>query len=233
MEEMTVTADAAISHLLNFVNKNVPGGLSNVVIAFTADHGAPSNPEWGVTHQLKAGRINEKELAQTLSAHLNETFGKPKTGSWILNAIGLNFYLNHLAIKDRNIDVIAMEAAAKAFLEQDSRAAFVFTFNDYKNRKLPPGILERQILHTYYPGRNGDVVMIPRPYFIPGEVTTNHVTGYSYDRTVPIILAGPYIKAGQYATRAEVVDIAPTLSFLTGTIPPNLCEGRVLAEILQ
>ena len=95
------------------------------------------------------------------------------------------------------MDKSAFEAAAKAFLEKDPRAAFVFTSSDYRNRKLPPGILERQILHTYYPGRNGDIVLLAKPLYIPkGESVATHLTGYNYDRTVPIILAGLHIKPG-------------------------------------
>ncbi|OFZ80571.1 MAG: hypothetical protein A2603_15315 [Bdellovibrionales bacterium RIFOXYD1_FULL_55_31] len=92
---------------------------------------------------------------------------------------------------------------------------------------------ERQILHTYYPGRSGDVVAIPRPYFMPeDEGPVVHLTGYTYDRTVPIILAGALFRPGIYANRAEVIDIAPTLSFVSSVLPPSLSEGRVLSEAL-
>jgi predicted AlkP superfamily pyrophosphatase or phosphodiesterase len=95
---------------------------------------------------------------------------------------------------------------------------------------------ERQILHTYFQGRSGDIILIPKPYFMPGgknDTSTTHLTGYSYDRTVPIIFAGYQIKPGIYSTRAEAVDIAPTLSFLARVLPPSLSEGRVLSEALR
>ena len=62
--------------------------------------------------------------------------------------------------------------------------------------------------------------------------TVTHQTGYNYDRMVPVILSGFKIKRGVHAQKAEVVDIAPTLSFLTGTIAPSMSEGRVLSEAL-
>lgn len=233
MEEMTVAEDRVISRLLNFLQKKVPGGLQNVVIAFTADHGAPPSPEWGRANKLEAGRIDEEELRKSLSDHLSEKFGKPKDGSWVQVVIGLNFYLNHDAIRDKGLESSVVEATAKSYLEKNPNAAFVLTYTEYLNRKLPPGMLERQSLHTYYKGRNGDVILIAKPYFIPTGASADHLTSYSYDRTVPIILAGGPIRSGIYATRAEVVDIAPTLSFILGTIPPSLSEGRVLHEILK
>jgi hypothetical protein len=93
-------------------------------------------------------------------------------------------------------------------------------------------LFEAQILRTYYPGRSGDVVGILAPFFVAGEATATHMTGYSYDRTVPILFAGPHIKAGVYASPADVVDIAPTLSFLLGTVAPSLCEGKVLSDVM-
>lgn len=232
-EEITLIEDRLISQLLNHIRKQTPGGLNDVVIAFTADHGVAPSPEWAVAHKLKAGRIDEEQLTEDLSNHLNEKFGKPAEGKWVPFINNYNVYLNHPEILKKKVDLAQMEASVKSEIEKDPRVVYVFTSTDYKNRKLPPGIFERQIHHTYYPGRSGDVVFQAKPYIVPPGPTANHVTGYAYDRTVPIILAGLHLKKGTYATRAEVVDIAPTLSFLTGALPPSLSEGRVLAEILQ
>jgi hypothetical protein len=57
------------------------------------------------------------------------------------------------------------------------------------------------------------------------------MSGYSYDKTVPIIIKGAMVKSGVYASKGKVIDIAPTLSFILGIIPPATNEGRVLSEI--
>ncbi|MBC7712816.1 MAG: hypothetical protein H7177_05730, partial [Rhizobacter sp.] len=109
--------------------------------------------------------------------------------------------------------------------------AHVFTHNDYDRKILPPGMHEKQILQTYYAGRSGDVIAIPKPFFVNDDVNqTTHMTGYSYDRTVPLILTGTAFKKEIFPKIVNIVDIAPTLTFLTGTIPPSLSEGRVLTE---
>ena len=74
--------------------------------------------------------------------------------------------------------------------------------------------------------------MIPLPFYMSKYATVTHQTGYTYDRTVPVILSGFHIKKGVHAEKAEVIDIAPTLSFLTGTIAPSMSEGRVLSEAI-
>ena len=68
--------------------------------------------------------------------------------------------------------------------------------------------------------------------YLEKNETDGHLTGNAYDRTVPIIFAGSAFKPGRYATRAEVVDIAPTLSYVSQVIFPTGTEGRVLSEAL-
>lgn len=236
MEEMTIAEDRVLSRFLNFLNRSVPGGLKNIVIAFTGDHGVAPQPEWAITQRIKAGRIDDEELGQLLSDYLNKKFGKPTAGQWISQVMGFNFYYNWPALQNKKIETSDIDAESKSFLTKTPGVAFVVTSTDYHNRKLPPGMHERQILHTYYPGRSGDLILIPKPFYIPGSAgnsNSTHITGYSYDRTVPIIISGFHIKRGTYSNRAEVIDIAPTLSFLTGTVPPSLSEGRVLSEIIS
>jgi arylsulfatase A-like enzyme len=59
------------------------------------------------------------------------------------------------------------------------------------------------------------------------------MTGYSYDTRVPLLLFGGRFKPGVYTEQAKIVDIAPTLSFVLGVMPPTSVEGRVLGEALM
>jgi predicted AlkP superfamily pyrophosphatase or phosphodiesterase len=145
----------------------------------------------------------------------------------------LNFYLNEKTLADKKIEKSALEDKVKALLVNKQGISHVITSTDVKKGNLPPGEFHRQILKSYYPGRSGDLIAIPKPFYFSSEWTggVTHMTGYNYDRTVPIIIAGPNIKAGVYP-HGEVVDIAPTLSFLLGVLPPALSEGRVLSEAI-
>jgi predicted AlkP superfamily pyrophosphatase or phosphodiesterase len=236
MEEMTYAIDREIGTLLNSIQKSLPDGLKRTVLVLTGDHGVAPTPELALSHQYEAGHIDEKDLDSKISAHLDEKFGKLKKGNWISIAMSFNLYLNSKLIQEKGLKQPVVESEIKSFLKNDQRIAHIVTRTEIENRILPPGIHEKQILHSFYPKRSGDIILIFKPYYIPKALDgapANHITGYSYDRTVPIVISGPGIKPKVYSTRAEVIDIAPTLSFLTGVIPPSLSEGRVLDEILE
>jgi predicted AlkP superfamily pyrophosphatase or phosphodiesterase len=232
MEEMTIAEDKIISKFLNFLNRKIPGGIKNADIILTADHGAPPNPDWLAKQKVDAGRIDEAALAKDLEAALSKKFGAPSE-KWVFHIEDLNVYLNPAALQQRDANRDAVEEEAKAVISKIKGVANVFSRGDYFARRLPPGLSGEQILHTYYPGRSGDLVVIPKPFYMAKGDTVVHMTGYAYDRTVPIILAGRNFKPGRYSQNARVIDIAPTLTFLSGCMPPALSEGRVLTEALS
>jgi phosphopentomutase len=92
---------------------------------------------------------------------------------------------------------------------------------------------------SYYPGRSGDLFVLPKPYWFfvtpdgtaqPGSATT-HGTMYGYDQQVPVILYGAGIKPGAYTRAVTPADIAPTLAYLCGVTLAH-ADGEVLSEAL-
>lgn len=233
MEEMTVADDRVVSKLLNHVRKTIPGGMDNVLVVLTADHGIPPNPDWLKENRMAAGRMDEKKIAEELETHLAKKFGALQQGTWVAYVKELNFYLTPGAIAEKNLERSVVENEVRTFLRAKEGIHDVVTNTDYVERRPPPGMIGRQFMKTYFPGRSGDVIAIPRPFYMSGEDTVMHMTGYKYDSTVPIILAGKHIRSGLYASAAEVVDIAPTLAFLLGVVPPNVSEGKVLSDVLK
>lgn len=211
-------------------------GLKNTVIVLTADHGGANNPDWTKKHKMDAGRLGENVLVEQAEDFLKKRFGSPKSGRWVHGSQDYNLYLNYPAFAAKGIDPAdAADELAKFFRTGQGRnpaVAEVFSAREIvtNSRRTGP-LLEKLISQTWQKERNGDVILIPKPNYIPPESTTGHYTGYSYDRYVPLFIYGANIKAGTYAERAEVVDIAPTLAFLLGTTPPAGSEGRVLSEI--
>lgn len=49
---------------------------------------------------------------------------------------------------------------------------------------------------------------------------------------MPVVVAGPGIKAGGRFPYAEQIDIVPTLTYLMGVKPPDNAMGRIMAEAL-
>lgn len=233
MEEMTLREDKALSQLFNALQKKVPGGLDQVVITLTADHGGPANPDWLKANRVDAGRINEKQLQETLNKRLNDRFGKPSEGEWIPVARDFNFFFNHPAIQKKKLDLAAFEAIGVEVLSAEPGAAQVIKRTDLQAKRWPAGRFGRVTELTFFDGRTGDLNILPKPFYQLNDDTVNHLTNYAYDRTVPLILAGFGIRKGVYAQTVKVVDLAPTLTFISGTMPPALSEGRVLHEALN
>ena len=236
IEEVTLLEDRAISKILNSIQQTIPGGLANTLVLLTGDHGVAPTAEWSKQNHLEGGTILRKTQKEILTHHLNERFGKLKDGaSWIADSTSLNFYIHPEAIASKKLERKEVEEEIRKVLRIQPEIASVITRSDILEKKFPIGMIERQALHSYYPSRSGDVIAIPKPFFIaegPNPGTTEHMTGYSYDRTVPLLFLGPSIRPGIYSS-AEMIDLAPTLAFLLGVLPPALSEGRVLSEAVN
>lgn len=239
MEEMTVSEDRVISDLLNHINKkmierNPDSGIKDVLVVLTADHGIPPSPSWLSTVGVSAGQIDADRVSQKIDSKLNEIFGKPANGKWVEFVKDLNVYLSRSAIAEKKVSLRDIEERTKEELRSVDGVAFVFSGSDYADHKLPPAMFERQIGKSYVPGKSGDVIAIPRPFFMQQDDPVSHMTSYNYDATVPLIMswAGAHkvsrIRHGVYYSHADVVDLAPTLSFILGIVAPPAAEGRVL-----
>jgi predicted AlkP superfamily pyrophosphatase or phosphodiesterase len=234
IKETTVLEDKTISGLLNEINRKIPGGLNSVWIVLTADHGVAGNPKVLTANKIPSGYINQDAITAAIESFLVKKHGKPSS-KWILEPSELNFFINQDVIKEKGLDLLQVrdEAAKYMATRKDllNEISQVFSGSDVRRRTLPPEQHEKQILRTYFEGRSGDIIMIPKPNYILAYGATTHLSGYSYDRYVPVIFAGKPFKAGLYAG-GNVVDIAPTLSFLMGIIPPSNSEGAILEKSL-
>jgi hypothetical protein len=85
---------------------------------------------------------------------------------------------------------------------------------------------------SYYPGRSGDLIVIPKPNWIMGAIVTTHGTLNPYDQRVPIILYGAGIRAGARSEAATPADIAPTLAAIAG-VKLEPVDGKVLTGALK
>jgi predicted AlkP superfamily pyrophosphatase or phosphodiesterase len=233
IEEMTVVEDEVIAKLLRFLDQKVPGGIEQVLVVLTADHGGPNSPEYLKNARIDAGRVDDEVLQKEMEQALVQKFGKPSTGNaWITGLSEFHYTFNAAALAASRKNNSDFETVAKQVALRTPGVARVLTRSELLQQLWGPGLLGKQTQFTYYENRTGDLIVILKPNYInPGE-TVHHFTGYAYDRYVPLIFAGAPIKSGRFAQEARVIDIAPTLSWLTHTTPPALSEGRVLHEIL-
>lgn len=231
METLTLREDQEIARLLRGIARKL-GGLDDVVIAFTGDHGVPLAVEKAKEWKLPAGKFDYPAINAKINEALNAKFGAPKSKNWIAYAAELHFYLDRASLDERGVNSAQAEAVAKAVLEAEPGVFGALSKSSFLDGSYRQSPLAPEIAHSYLPAF-GDLVLMPRPFYFENEgYPVNHETNWAYDRMVPLVIYGRNVKAGVYSG-AKVIDLAPTLSFLLNSLPSATSEGRVLAEILR
>ena len=234
MEDMAAGADAALARILNLVDAHIPGGLGAVSVVLTGDHGVAARPEYAQAHNLGGGRFDGEAIEERLEAGLIKRFGPGADGQrWVLDEKYLQVYLNPKAAGPDGPDPATLQRATAALLREERGLLTAFTATDILTHRPPAGRLGEQAMRSYVPGRSGDVVGVPRPYWIPRNTNAHHWTGYSFDRQVPLLMAGWGVRHVRYPYTVKIVDLAPTMATLAGTLHPALSEGRVLHEAIS
>ncbi|MBX3032305.1 MAG: alkaline phosphatase family protein [Bdellovibrionaceae bacterium] len=232
MERLTLEEDRQIADFLRVLSQEMKG-LQDVVIAFTADHGIPPVSEVAKNFKIDTGLFDFLPVLRKINERLDKRFGSAGDKPWVLRTRLFHFFLDQELIRKKKLARAEVEDEVKQALLAEPGVLQVFTRSEYDRGLFPPGLIGQQLKNSYIPGQSGDVVLIAKPFFMnkTGNAVT-HMTGWSYDRTVPLILYGRAFKPGVYAG-GLVIDLAPTLSFVLGTLPPAMNEGRVLKEALR
>ncbi|MCB9728730.1 MAG: alkaline phosphatase family protein [Deltaproteobacteria bacterium] len=232
-EELLVAHDAAIARLLAHLAEAVPGGLDSVTVALTGDHGAPPLPARLEALRIPSVALDDDALAVGMGAALTKALGPLEGDPWVVFADKLHFYFDEEHLRAAGRDPARVRQLGAAWLETQPGIALAITRDDWRAGRLPPGLLGEQIGNSYHPGRSGDVVGVPLAFASTRTDPVVHMTGYAYDRFVPLVIASPAVAPGVYTAAAQVVDLAPTLAFIAGIVPPSLSQGRVLGEIFR
>jgi predicted AlkP superfamily pyrophosphatase or phosphodiesterase len=235
--DAAVQTDRQLSQFFRFLARTVPGGLQNVTIVVTADHGvAPMVEEMKKSGFATAAAYQDKTLTAAVKEALEAAFGP---GDWLTTISEFNVYLNLEALRKKGVEPARAEAVAAEALRRQPGVYAAYTRDQILDGRMPATDIGRRVTLGFHPKVSGELVIVLDPYTVPnysgGPVATGttHGTPYAYDTTVPILLAGAGIKPGRYTQRVSTLDIAPTLSNLLGVLQPSGCEGHVLSPALK
>jgi arylsulfatase A-like enzyme len=92
--------------------------------------------------------------------------------------------------------------------------------------------LARAAAFSYFPGRSGDLILIPKPGWEFSATGAMHGTATDDDQHVPILLMGYGVKPGEYEQAVTPADVAPTLAAICG-VTLQQTEGRALMPALR
>jgi predicted AlkP superfamily pyrophosphatase or phosphodiesterase len=225
IQDVLVRLDATIGAMLDELDKTI--GRDRYVVALSSDHGVSPIPERVAAEGLDAGRITAKDATARVEAALAPLLG---AGKHVASMQYTDFYFMPGVYEKLQANPAAMKAAIDALRGTPG------IWRVYRSDALfqPPAtedVVTRAAIASYFPGRSGDLILVPRPYWILSTAAATHGTAHAYDTRVPVILAGSGIRPGEYLTPASPADIAPTLAFLAGVLLPRP-DGRALTEAL-
>ena len=234
IQDILIRLDKDLGDLFAHLDQKV--GRANYVVAFSADHGVVPIPEEMETTGADAGVLHLPELQARIEKGLEPfQYAKPAiariTGSDIYFAPGVYDKLRQ--------DHAAVRAVIDAALSQPGVAA-VYRAEQLADRPATQSPVHRAEALSYFPGRSGDLFIVPKPYWLmdstpPGKSRsygTGHGTPYNYDQHVPILFMGYGIQSGEYFETVTPADIAPTLAALCG-VTLSSRDGHVLSEALK
>ncbi len=206
--------------------------IGRVVLALTADHGVTSYPEYANRHgDQRAQWVSLDGLVRGYRADLAQLAGP---GTWI------RYFDTGLLVMDRaglaakgiNVDSVVGKMADEIrrlppVLEVDTRA-------DLLGRDTATDWIARRWLNLAPPELPIELMVTLKPHMswgTPGIAMHGQPT--DDDTHVELLLWGGAVRAGRYAGRVSVVDIAPTLARVLGIRPLEPVQGRVLREALR
>lgn len=246
--DVAVQTDRQISDFLNYLAKTVPGGLSEVVFAVTADHGVVPLVEDLQARDLLAGRVLESDVVSSAEKALTVSFGE---GPWFgtgKDGKSVGGYVEpYLSLGEAAIAQALKSGKAKSRAQIEKVAAEAvealpgiyacYTRSQIESGALPQTDLTRHVLNGFFPKVSGDIVVVSDALSFTdpgtgGPYATTHGTPYAYDTHVPILLSGFGIRHGIWTDPVTPADIAPTLCQLLGIEYPSACDGKILPGAL-
>lgn len=225
IQDAYLRLDLELARLLKHLDEKV--GAGNYTIFLTSDHGGGDVPSYMKSVKIPSGYFNEIEFDEKIRAYVKEVFDE---GDLIESIYNYQVFFNYEALEDADINAIDLENAIAHYILQYPQVSNVFTRTQLQSGSYTTGI-GALVQNGYNQKRSGDVVMVLKPSVITYSTTgSTHGSGFNYDTHAPLLFFGKGIPQGSSFERAEIIDIAPTISALLGISNPNAATGKPLQQ---
>jgi hypothetical protein len=204
---------------------------STIVFALTADHGVTSYPELVAE---RAGRPAPPRYdLQPAVAGLRSALRVNHVDTTAVSLDGPLVYVDRSAFATARVDPEPILRRFADVVRASPGIARVDRVRDLAWRDSAHDAVTRRWLHMIPPDAPVEYVVTPREGAYPARTTiAEHGLPYDDDAHVPVIFYGPWFRAGRFAERALVADMAPTLASVIGVPPTERVDGRVLTRAL-
>lgn len=204
---------------------------TKVVVALTADHGVTPYPKVsqalgrGAPVYLDAGDSIREFLSSLTAANVPEDAVTIEDGVLLMDRPALV----RAGVNPDSIVTafITMARTIPGVARVDRRA-------DLARADTTQDFVARRWLHMLPPDMPVEAVVTQAENAVPSTSTyAQHGSPYDQDAHVPVIFYGPPFRTGRYDQFARVVDMAPTLAWVTATQPLERLDGKVLRAALR
>jgi hypothetical protein len=250
---MVDAIDVDLNDFFTWLDMHVEGGMANVWVALSADHGVAPIPAVAAKWGIPAATFNSAKMVSALNTALNERFSPGKNAKYVLGGELPYVELDPRAFAEVKVSEEAAENAAAELLPAalestlppapagvsqerlDARPSIrrIYTKVQMAEGRVPNTEEGTRVLHSYSPNGEWYVMVSLGMYQLAGSKGTNHFTTYSYDRHVPLAFYGEPFVPGIYHGRVEPVDMAATLASLLRVNQPTASVGHVLTEAIR
>jgi hypothetical protein len=227
VEDISVCTARVLGKLLAAAVKQA-GGLDNLLVVVTADHGVAPVPEVNTGRKMPGGRIDKEEYLGRIQSALTKRFGE---GKWLLGTQESGFYFDYDLIAQKKLKASAVEDEAAAAAMTLPYVARTYTRTQLLRHEAAQSQIDEYVARSFYPQRGPDVIVIMKPYYLGGAEGTGHGSPYDYDSHVPLIFYGSQVPAGVYGERVGISDVAPTLAAILQVETPSGNVGHVLTQV--
>lgn len=206
--DTTLRTDDLLNRLIAFLDEKV--GRKNYTIVISADHGICPIPEVLKNKGVDAGRVNTDLLGKELENELTANFGKRDSkGKYVESFTNGFVYFNKVVLSENSIKFEDIIDHSKGWVKKQKGIADAFAAKDFTNSNQSESGLLTQIALSYHPDRCGDLYVLLKPYYVPGNYLTGttHGSPHKYDTHVPLVVFGGGVKPGLYKEK-----VAPTLA---------------------
>lgn len=229
-EDNLLRLDQTLSKLLTAIDQQV--GLENTLIVLTADHGVSDSLAYLATQKINENQLlNTSKLEKIIITKLNKRFQLPAEA---LQFIALPYvYLNHQLINQQNLTVHEVSTYLADNLHQ-----YPGIFQAYA-LPLSGGLnnwLSAKVDKMAFPGRAGDLYLVPPPYQTIAEEAehrVSHGSPWNYDSYVPLLFVSKNFRPQHINRLVQTTDIAPTLAMLLFIKAPSASVGHPLQEVIS
>ena len=224
MQDLYLCLDLYITELIDFAENRF--GKNNVLFFLTANTSAsyPVNYLKG-EFKLPVDNFSPESAVALMNSYLNILYGEQK---WVEHYSDLQFYLDHDLISRYKVNLNEMREVTSDFISQFDGVRIAVPAHQLENGYSGNSLIV-PLFNSYSKGRSGDVLYILKDGWQPAYKYTR--VNYTDQTHIPLVFYGAQIRAGEINGKYNIVDLAPTLSYLLNIPVPDKCEGAVIKEL--